>query len=155
MNEKPERFIVLGAREALEREPKPGGVFIGDYFIDSWVLLDTERNEIVGHDGGEPEDQILLRDWDWVGALANKISAERDEQRERAELAKRDYASCLRAGLSTTEALHAAIKERDAAIEERDRWKRAAAVQAAAHITASNHASAAVDAVNSAATLRG
>ena len=29
-----------------------------------WVLLEGDR--IVGHDGGEPEDKILVRDLSWV-----------------------------------------------------------------------------------------
>ena len=41
-----------------------------------FVLIDTETGEEVGTDGGEPEDQLLVRDWKWVPELLNKLDDE-------------------------------------------------------------------------------
>ena len=56
-------------------------------FYDSsdycWVLLDDADN-IIGCDGGEPEDQVLVRDWSWVVDAMNKAHADGvNEERER------------------------------------------------------------------------
>ena len=44
----------------------------GDYF---WVLcaVDAEGRAVqaLGWDGGEPEDQLLVRDWSWVEGLVD------------------------------------------------------------------------------------
>ena len=39
------------------------------------AIIDTMTNEFVACDGGEPEDQLLTRDWSWVVPLLNKIAA--------------------------------------------------------------------------------
>jgi hypothetical protein len=34
-----------------------------------WAVVryeDDAAKEVIGEDGGEPEDQLLVRDWDWV-----------------------------------------------------------------------------------------
>ena len=39
-----------------------------------FFLVRTENNEIIeiiGTDGGEPEDQLLVRDWKWVAPALN------------------------------------------------------------------------------------
>lgn len=59
----PERFVVRRSSEVA-------------YGYD---IVDTRDGRIVGGDGGEPEDQTLLRDWKWVpvelNALAAKLSS--------------------------------------------------------------------------------
>ena len=42
----------------------------------NYELYDTLTNEVVGCDGGEPEDQTLVRDWQWVRTLLNKLAEE-------------------------------------------------------------------------------
>ena len=42
-----------------------------------YVLMDRETGQWVGWDGGEPEDQVLVRDWAWVPVLLNELEAER------------------------------------------------------------------------------
>lgn len=43
----------------------------------NWALIDTkDNNRKLGTDGGEPEDQTLVRDWSWV---ANELNALDDE----------------------------------------------------------------------------
>lgn len=39
-----------------------------------FVLIDTKTGEEVGSDGGQPEDQLLVRDWAWVPELLNKMN---------------------------------------------------------------------------------
>lgn len=53
-----------------------------------WALIDTTTNEAVGRDGGEPEDQLLIRDWKWVPELTNALAA-------RAEAAERHLLELL------------------------------------------------------------
>lgn len=57
-----------------------------------WSVVRTNPDggeDEIGHDGGEPEDQLLVRDWDWVVPELNRVAAERDEAalRERSALA--------------------------------------------------------------------
>ncbi len=46
----------------------------GDYH---WQLIaldeDGKRVCVLGEDGGEPEDQTLVRDWDWVPKVINAL----------------------------------------------------------------------------------
>lgn len=42
-----------------------------------WVVRDRTTGEIVGEDGGEPEDQLLVRDWQWVASALNAVEEER------------------------------------------------------------------------------
>lgn len=46
------------------------------YERGGWALIDTTTGTVVGRDGGEPEDQLLVRDWSWVQDLANALAAE-------------------------------------------------------------------------------
>lgn len=41
-----------------------------------YVLKDRQTGEIIGYDGGEPEDQLLVRDWQWVAVALNKLADE-------------------------------------------------------------------------------
>ena len=44
---------------------------------DSYTeLVDTKTGEVVGSDGGEPEDNSFGRDWSWVCPLLNKVAEE-------------------------------------------------------------------------------
>lgn len=47
-----------------------------DDFDFRQVVIDTETGEILGGDGGEPEDQTLYRDWKWVVPALNAVDAE-------------------------------------------------------------------------------
>jgi hypothetical protein len=38
----------------------------GMSYATSGIVVDTATYDIVGYDGGEPEDQTLGRDWSWV-----------------------------------------------------------------------------------------
>lgn len=60
---------------------------MGDRFVlrssgsDMWgytrtELVDTKTGEVVGWDGGEPEDNSFGRDWSWVCPLLNKVAKE-------------------------------------------------------------------------------
>lgn len=40
-----------------------------------WGVIDTANGRLVGIDGGEPEDQLLCRDWKWVPEELNKLAA--------------------------------------------------------------------------------
>lgn len=54
--------------------------FIVQSINDPWgmraVLIDTQTNEEVGYDSGEPEDNTFGRDWAWVPVLLNKFADE-------------------------------------------------------------------------------
>ena len=68
----------MGSKEFDEQ--KAGGQ---RYFLDSvpeedgfgFRVVDRETGEEVGRDGGEPEDQLLVRDWRWVPEALNKAAA--------------------------------------------------------------------------------
>lgn len=53
------RFVIEGAEDAA-----------GSYN----VIRDTASGEIVGEDGGQPEDQTLTRDWRWVVDALNETN---------------------------------------------------------------------------------
>lgn len=40
-----------------------------------WGVIDTANGRLVGIDGGEPEDQLLCRDWKWVPEELNRLAA--------------------------------------------------------------------------------
>ena len=63
-----DRFVVVHSSKT------PDG--IDTHGWDCWVLIDTKTNTTVGWDGGEPEDQLLVRDWGWVVAALNKLDQE-------------------------------------------------------------------------------
>jgi hypothetical protein len=49
-----------------------------------WGLFDTHAKPwaLVGHDGGEPEDQLLVRDWQWVPVVMNSLNDEIERLRK-------------------------------------------------------------------------
>lgn len=66
-----DRFFVVDESEAKELL---GDSFEGTYDGESWCLLekmDDGTHRLVGMDGGEPEDQSLVRDWAWIVAELN------------------------------------------------------------------------------------
>jgi hypothetical protein len=67
------RFVVK-SNEEIAREMGVGHVQRTDF---GWTVVDTTKNEIVGSGGGEPEDQLLVRDWAWVAEALNAVDDER------------------------------------------------------------------------------
>ncbi len=47
-----------------------------DYGDEYRELVDTSTGDVVGSDGGEPEDNTFYRDWSWVPTLLNKVAEE-------------------------------------------------------------------------------
>ena len=45
-----------------------------EYGSEYKELVDTKTGEVVGTDGGEPEDNTFYRDWAWVPTLLNKVA---------------------------------------------------------------------------------
>lgn len=43
---------------------------------DCSALVDTLTGDVVGSDGGEPEDRYFSRDWSWVPREMNRLAAE-------------------------------------------------------------------------------
>jgi hypothetical protein len=41
-----------------------------------YKIVDRKTGKDVGHDGGEPEDQLLVRDWHWVVDALNAVADE-------------------------------------------------------------------------------
>ena len=71
------RFEVKLISECTEKQMLEAGIYpdkINDYDV-FWVLIDTKTGEVIGYDGGEPEDQLLVRDWSWVPDILNKIAS--------------------------------------------------------------------------------
>lgn len=71
------RFIVIPSNEA--------NAAFGDFGLDpnSWSLVETDGEKpirFIGADGGEPEDQTLVRDWNWVATEMNAVDAEAHER---------------------------------------------------------------------------
>lgn len=58
------------------REHTQTGRYDDDY---SWCVVDRSTGEVVGYDGGEPEDQILVRNWSWVVDALNKVNDEKQK----------------------------------------------------------------------------
>lgn len=71
-------YIVVNSDEAIERKLENYELLrdtkakYGDY---CWVLYRCEDSvpvEYIAQDGGEPEDQLLVRDWGWVPVALQK-----------------------------------------------------------------------------------
>lgn len=84
MNERPktaeERFRVLNDEEAQAL-----GLVEKDLYGWFYCLVDFggPSPRLVGRDGGEPEDQTLVRNWSWVADEMNKLDrAARASERE-------------------------------------------------------------------------
>mgnify|MGYP001607828731 FL=1 len=43
-----------------------------DYGWGIWYIEDNKVVEFIGSDGGEPEDQLLVRNWKWVVNALNE-----------------------------------------------------------------------------------
>lgn len=48
-----------------------------DYRWGIWLYSDDIPLRLIGHDGGEPEDQTLYRDWAWVVDALNEALQKR------------------------------------------------------------------------------
>jgi hypothetical protein len=66
---------------------------------ERYVLADTRDGRDVGEDGGEPEDQLLIRDWSWVAVEMNKL----DDELERLRTENADLRECV-SGQAASEA---------------------------------------------------
>jgi hypothetical protein len=67
-----DRYIVVDKND--ERVPE----YERDDF--GWAIIDSVTGEFIGCDGGEPEDQLLVRDWSWVAPAMNAIRAQAIEE---------------------------------------------------------------------------
>jgi hypothetical protein len=87
-------FVVLSDDEALVRGG-PGAPHPEEVRNFGWAIYEQDAQgrlvEFIGRDGGEPEDQLLVRDWAWVTGALNAERAEVDRLKlllaERAEQA--------------------------------------------------------------------
>jgi len=86
------------------------------YECSALVGLDASGKvvEVVGTDGGDPEDQTLYRDWAWVGNVLNAALA--DVERQAGQLAEAATALAairedLRCAHAERDALRAALQE--------------------------------------------
>ncbi len=73
---KKERFIVLHSDNLPENVLERGWAWLQEEGDTCWCVVDTKEKTIVGYDGGCPEDQLLVRDWDWVAKALNDVDAE-------------------------------------------------------------------------------
>lgn len=51
-----------------------------EYMPECWACIDRTTGVAVGNDGGEPEDQLLVRDWYWVVQALNRLDQEWQEK---------------------------------------------------------------------------
>jgi hypothetical protein len=67
-----ERFEVINAETAKKIGIETYYGYKGEKFF--WLLIENlpdGTKRLVGEDGGEPEDQLLVRDWKWVAPALN------------------------------------------------------------------------------------
>ena len=79
MNKMNKRFQVIYGTDLPDK-------FKEAYSDDHWFLVEIVDGviiRIVGSDGGEPEDQLLVRDWSWVADEMNKLANELDDVQDR------------------------------------------------------------------------
>lgn len=75
------RFIVVSSKDArANRYPGYDDPVHDRHFLDGWCwcLYETDGEKpirLIAEDGGEPEDQCLVRDWDWVPTELNKLAS--------------------------------------------------------------------------------
>lgn len=71
------RFEVISYSYAVEHRLLPLEPGANDY---GWVLIEhvpgNMGSAVIGMDGGEPEDQLLIRDWKWVPEALNALDLE-------------------------------------------------------------------------------
>lgn len=78
------RFIVVDRADALKADNAESDFFLFEDEEDHWYdrirsyVLDTKTNRLLGADGGEPEDQTLGRDWNWVVSALNALDEEKN-----------------------------------------------------------------------------
>lgn len=50
------------------------------FYVDNdgedWTVIDRSTGKVIGSDGGQPEDQLLVRNWSWVVDALNALSDE-------------------------------------------------------------------------------
>jgi hypothetical protein len=94
-------YRIIGSAEARERgypdAPQAG------WWGECWCIYrfdaDGRAVERVGSDGGEPEDQVLVRDWAWVAEALNREAERcRAAARDARTAALREAEGMLRAG---------------------------------------------------------
>ena len=81
------------AERVLEaRQPGNKVEVIYNEEAECWDLVlkdkDNQVIEVLGSDGGEPEDQLLVRDWDWVPTLIQRYLNEIANLRFRLEISQ-------------------------------------------------------------------
>lgn len=90
-----DRFIVVGADQAL-KEGYPDVWWSKEdlHWKHFWCLYETDGERpirLVGTDNGEPEDNLLVRDWKWVPVELNRLAGRVKEL----EAARRDLVTRL------------------------------------------------------------
>lgn len=88
--------------DALEAEwPESGAAW---RVVDSWScwgLFEFPTPDaatpirLLGHDGGEPEDKILVRDFDWIAAELEELRVKLEKHEEEAKAQAQRYTSLL------------------------------------------------------------
>ena len=76
------RFAVVYSRDYAKQYPESETAEYVEAGADLyWLCVDTTDGRVLGVDGGEPEDALLVRDWKWVTRELNAVNAERDDAR--------------------------------------------------------------------------
>lgn len=71
------RFRITFCEDLPKRLYNPDKIYwLQEPFCALVEYDDEEPVRIVGRDGGEPEDQSLVRDWNWVADEMNKLDDE-------------------------------------------------------------------------------
>lgn len=110
-----------------------GERFRVDYLGDMrWGVIDTADGRLVGIDGGEPEDQLLCRDWKWVVVELNLLAATLAARDERVrelgeELVEREavcdmWRSSVSEGIEERDRLRSRVRELEAEVSAWRSW---------------------------------
>jgi hypothetical protein len=124
--------------DEFERQKNDGRRFYIDsvpddepgHYAAMYRVVDRTTGQEVGRDGGEPEDQLLCRDWRWVVDALNAVAKEADALRAKVAELERVYAKRaadtiqLKARIAEFE--REAEERAEAAERERDEARRAA-----------------------------
>lgn len=102
------KFVVLDMDEARKRAPDlmaaEGLGTPTQWMSDPWGLFEEDDNgvvvRLVATDGGDPEDQLLVRNWDWVPREMNKLASEITSLREARRRAEEALRGILFHGIS-------------------------------------------------------
>lgn len=82
-----DRFVVVHSSEAIKNGyPDDQGTLhhLNRWHEAAFCLYETDGEKpirFVASDGGEPEDQLLVRDWSWVADELNKLAKEVEDAR--------------------------------------------------------------------------